>query len=101
VPVVPEPTTVCILKFLEEFLGIVNEITPVLLFVTPPINLKAPVDPVVGALDNIELVKSVPVPSLTYVRPEGRVSLISSIVISEVVELLAIVMVKVMESPGE
>jgi hypothetical protein len=101
VPVIPAATTVCILKLFDEFFGIVKEITPVELFVTPPIKRSAPVEPAVGEAESIGIVKSVPVPNLEKVRPVGKVSRISSIVTSEVVELLVMVIVKVIESPGE
>ena len=99
-PDVPVWINTLIFRVFDEFPGIVIEVTPELLSVTPAKKRNAPVALAAGISDIIFDVKFVPFANRINDIPEDSVSLISSTTIS-VLLLLVSLMSKVTVSPGE
>ena len=99
-PDVPVWIKTLIFRVFDEFPGIVIEVTPELLSVTPAKKRKAPVALADGINDIIFDVKSVPFANRTNDIPDDSVSLISSTTIFVLLLLVSLIS-KVMVSPGE
>jgi len=99
-PDVPVWINTLILRVLLEFAGIIMDVTPELLSVTPAKKRKAPVALADGINDIMFEVKSVPFANRTNDIPDAKVSLISSTIISTLLEFVSFTS-NVTESPGE